>query len=156
VFIVITETQDVATNVAPYFRQRNSLLAPLPTKEEIETSTEDMGPDHEFRRAVVLGRHFLVKYGLSVDQREGDTLLYIEQDLNIASASTLRDVPRREQWLGLPNHGASAGGTFGEDVAHTRRERHDSHNRKASEHFHSDEWSSFDRLPWRCLPTRFT
>jgi aminoglycoside phosphotransferase (APT) family kinase protein len=67
----------------PYFRQRSSLPAPLPTKEKIETSTRDMRPADGYRRAVVVGQHFLVKYGPTVDQREGDTLLFIEQNLNI-------------------------------------------------------------------------
>ena len=67
----------------PYVRERDFLPAPLPTQEQIETSTRDLRPDPGRRRAVAVGQHFLVKYGPSIDQREGDTLLFVEQHLKI-------------------------------------------------------------------------
>jgi hypothetical protein len=67
----------------PYFRGSGSLPGPLPTKEDIETSTIILRHDPDYHRIVVVGEHYLVKYGRGVERREGDTLRFIEHNLKI-------------------------------------------------------------------------
>jgi hypothetical protein len=67
----------------PYFRGSGSLPSPLPTKEDIETSTIILRHDPDYHRVVVVGEHYLVKYGRGVERREGDALRFIEHNLKI-------------------------------------------------------------------------
>ncbi|KAI9852825.1 MAG: hypothetical protein M1824_001712 [Vezdaea acicularis] len=69
----------------PYFRDVSELPAPLPTKEEIHASSNVVkgGEIHDFRRVVIVGQHFLVKYGRYAGRIEGENLAFIEQHLQI-------------------------------------------------------------------------
>jgi hypothetical protein len=61
------------------------LPAPLPTKEEIQASSNIIKGKESWdtRRVVIVGQHFLVKYGQRARQVEGENLVFIEQNLHI-------------------------------------------------------------------------
>lgn len=84
----------------PFLRDSTSLPSPLPSKADIENSTIVLRHDTSYHKVVVVGQHFLVKYGRGVEQREGDTLYFIEHNLKI-SAPRLYAMYREESngWL---------------------------------------------------------
>ncbi len=67
----------------PFLRDSTSLPSPLPSKADIENSTIILRHDTSYHKVVVVGPHFLVKYGRGVEQCEGDTLYFIEHHLKI-------------------------------------------------------------------------
>ena len=69
----------------PFFRNSSELPAPLPTKQEIHDSATILKGTETWatQKVVVVGQHFLVKYGSRTSQIEGDNLLFIEQNLRI-------------------------------------------------------------------------
>ena len=84
----------------PFLRDSTSLPSSLPSKADIENSTIVLRHDTSYHRVVVVGQHFLVKYGRGVEQSEGDTLYFIEHNLKI-SAPRLYAMYREESngWL---------------------------------------------------------
>jgi hypothetical protein len=69
----------------PFFRNSSELPAPLPTKQEIHDSATILKGTETWatQKVVVVGQHFLVKYGSRTSQIEGDNLLFVEQNLRI-------------------------------------------------------------------------
>ena len=69
----------------PFFRNSSELPAPLPTKQEINDSATILKGTETWatQKVVVVGQHFLVKYGSRTSQIEGDNLLFVEQNLRI-------------------------------------------------------------------------
>lgn len=69
----------------PYFRDPNELPAPLPTVEAIRSATTVLQGHEEWstQKIVVLGQHFLVKYGARTKVEEGENLLFVEKHLLI-------------------------------------------------------------------------
>jgi hypothetical protein len=69
----------------PYYRERQSLPADLPAKQDIEDALEDLQciRDSRYGRVVVFKQMFVVKYGLHVSENEGHALLFIEENLQI-------------------------------------------------------------------------
>ncbi|KAI9698051.1 MAG: hypothetical protein M1836_004404 [Candelina mexicana] len=67
---------------APYYADPTSIPATLPTVEEIERSS-DVLCDQTSRKVVGVGRHFVVKYGLAVDLKEGEVMLFIQQATSV-------------------------------------------------------------------------
>lgn len=65
----------------PYYCDPRALPAPLPTQSEISAPTLEFRPDRNLRKTVAIGKHFLVKYGHNVQQREGETLLFLKHAL---------------------------------------------------------------------------
>jgi hypothetical protein len=86
--------------ILPFLRDSISLPSPLPTKSDIENSTVILRHDPNYHKVVVVGQYFLVKYGRGVEQREGDTLYFIEHNLRV-SAPRLYAMYREESngWL---------------------------------------------------------
>ncbi|WEW57726.1 hypothetical protein PRK78_003193 [Emydomyces testavorans] len=64
----------------PYFCDAGDLPAPLPTQEQIKSSTTFLG-DHIAQKIVRVGEHFVVKYGFGTNEIEGHNLLFVEQNL---------------------------------------------------------------------------
>ncbi|OWT42296.1 phosphotransferase enzyme family protein [Pochonia chlamydosporia 170] len=60
----------------PFFALQSRLPAPLPTAEEIETSSE-LIQEYTGRRIVRFGDHYIIKYGLNVSLVEGENMLLI-------------------------------------------------------------------------------
>ncbi|OAQ58756.2 phosphotransferase enzyme family protein [Pochonia chlamydosporia 170] len=60
----------------PFFALQSRLPAPLPTAEEIETSSELL-QEYTGRRIVRFGDHYIIKYGLNVSPVEGENMLLI-------------------------------------------------------------------------------
>ncbi|KAI9788378.1 MAG: hypothetical protein M1835_002302 [Candelina submexicana] len=67
---------------APYYADATSTPADLPTVEEIERFS-DVLCDQTRRKVVGVGRHFVVKYGLAVDLKEGEVMLFIQQATSV-------------------------------------------------------------------------
>lgn len=63
----------------PFFAASDILPAPLPTIEEIATS-QDLLKASTGRRIVRVGPHFIVKYGMNVDLKEGQNMLFVRQN----------------------------------------------------------------------------
>jgi hypothetical protein len=72
----------------PFFRNSSELPAPLPTKQEIHDSATILKGTEIWptQKVVVVGQHFLVKYGSRTSQIEGDNLLFVEQNLRIPAS----------------------------------------------------------------------
>jgi len=66
----------------PYYCDPRLLPAPLPTKQEIEASTRILAQEG-WHKVVAVGRHFIVKYGPTIRQIEGENLLFVNQHSNI-------------------------------------------------------------------------
>ncbi|KAF1345142.1 hypothetical protein BDV97DRAFT_42125 [Delphinella strobiligena] len=69
----------------PYQREEKYLPAPIPSVEEIRSSTRFLKKaqfSHD-RKVVRVGDHFVAKYGLYNDVIEGENLLFVEQNLDI-------------------------------------------------------------------------
>ncbi|OJD11464.1 hypothetical protein AJ78_07770 [Emergomyces pasteurianus Ep9510] len=64
----------------PYFRNSEDLPGPLPTKEDIRSSTTFLG-DRVAQKMVRVGQHFIVKYGHGASENEGQNLLFVEHHL---------------------------------------------------------------------------
>jgi hypothetical protein len=65
-------------NLLPFFATPDLLPAPLPTTEAIEAS-QDLLKEHDGRRVVRVGAHFVVKYGVDVALTEGEHMLFLKQ-----------------------------------------------------------------------------
>ncbi|PMD13787.1 hypothetical protein NA56DRAFT_682846 [Hyaloscypha hepaticicola] len=61
-----------------FFAAPDLLPAPLPTIEAIEAS-QDLLKEHDGRRVVRVGTHFVVKYGADVALTEGENMLFLKQ-----------------------------------------------------------------------------
>ncbi|EER42869.1 phosphotransferase enzyme family protein [Histoplasma capsulatum H143] len=73
----------------PYFRNSEDLPGPLPTREDIRSSTTFLG-DRVAQKMVRVGQHFIVKYGCGTSENEGQNLLFVEHHLcNIVHAPRL-------------------------------------------------------------------
>lgn len=70
----------------PYTADEATLPSALPTIDEIESATEVLNRTIG-RKVVVVGEHYVVKYGLQVNPLEGETLLFL-------GGSTQVPVPR--------------------------------------------------------------
>ncbi|KAI0023599.1 hypothetical protein F4780DRAFT_786335 [Xylariomycetidae sp. FL0641] len=68
----------------PYFAPHSELPAPLPTFEQIwhEVSLESEYAD-ESPRTLLVGRHFFVKYGLTLDLTEAENLVFVQQNCGV-------------------------------------------------------------------------
>jgi hypothetical protein len=69
----------------PFLRDSISLPSPLLTESDIENSTMILRYDPNYHKVMVVGQYFLIKYGRGVEQREGDTLYFIEHNLRISA-----------------------------------------------------------------------
>ena len=65
-------------NLLPFFATPDLLPAPLPTTEAIEAS-QDLLKEHDGRRVVRVGAHFVIKYGVDVALTEGENMLFLKQ-----------------------------------------------------------------------------
>ena len=65
----------------PYAKPPDELPAPLPTASQIRKST-DIISQRTGQAIVTYGPHLLIKYGQATPEREGQTLLYLEQNLS--------------------------------------------------------------------------
>ena len=79
----------------PYFKDSTYLPGPLPTTQEIEASNM-VFLDHGHRKVVVVGKDFLVKYGPSVSQNEGEVLVFLEENLPAVPAPRLYATYRKD------------------------------------------------------------
>ncbi|KAI1389528.1 phosphotransferase family protein [Hypoxylon trugodes] len=63
------------------FRCPEKLPAPIPTTAIIETASKTLPCIHEprYRRTVVIGENFVVKYGIDIPENEGHALLSLEK-----------------------------------------------------------------------------
>jgi hypothetical protein len=66
----------------PYVAEEASLPASVPTEQEIESATEILSVTTG-RKVVIVGDHFVVKYGVRVDLLEGERMLFLTQSTNI-------------------------------------------------------------------------
>jgi len=88
----------------PYFRHPDELPAALPTRTEIEAATTTLPTTRHAAydgRIVVIGEHFVVKYGQRVSENEGYAMLYIENHLSSFPAPRLYAMYRAEERLFL-------------------------------------------------------
>ncbi|KAI6086027.1 kinase-like domain-containing protein [Hypoxylon rubiginosum] len=69
------------TTILPYFRSVEELPAPLPTSAAIEAGTKFLPSIYtpSQRLTVIVGDHFVVKYGTRMSENEGHALLYLEK-----------------------------------------------------------------------------
>ncbi|KAI1759470.1 kinase-like domain-containing protein [Hypoxylon sp. FL1150] len=67
--------------ILPYFRSAERLPAPLPTTAEIEASTNFLPSIYtpSCRCTVIVGDHFVAKYGILMSENEGYALLHLEK-----------------------------------------------------------------------------
>lgn len=78
----------------PYFADPSSLPAFLPTEQEIEAST-DVISRPSYRRVVIVGKQFFVKYGTTVEALlvGAESLFFVQQNLAIRFHTTVCDMP---------------------------------------------------------------
>jgi len=66
----------------PFYAAASLLPAPLPSKSEIEESTEVL-LDFFCTKVVAAGTHFVIKFGQSVNLIEGENLLLVAQNTSV-------------------------------------------------------------------------
>ncbi|KAI9722443.1 MAG: hypothetical protein M1828_004810 [Chrysothrix sp. TS-e1954] len=66
------------TKSLPYTKPETELPGPLPTLEQIKTAPDRLLKDTFGHRVVQINSRYVAKYGLSIKQAEGETLLYLE------------------------------------------------------------------------------
>src|SRR4051812_26474134 len=79
----------------PFFRNSSELPAPLPTKQEIHDSATILKGTETWatQKVVVVGQHFLVKYGSRTSQIEGDNYLFSMSPSSMRASSQNLRIP---------------------------------------------------------------